>query len=169
MEEIAMMCPICGSGMTSRRENFKYDACGLDYVTLVDIEVRRCSGCGEWEAVIPHMEDLHRAIARTLAKQPSKLHGNEIRFMRTYLGLSGTDAAELLGVDPATLSRWETEKSKSEMSPGYDHLLRLMVFNREPVQSYPLKELVEKRTRAVKKPAPIRFARKGHDWQNATA
>ena len=115
------------------------------------------------------MEDLHRAIARTIARSKTELRGGEIRFLRTYLGLSSADAAELLGVNASTMSRWENEKSKSDMSPEFDRLLRLMVFNREPVQSYPLKELVEKRTRAVKKPAPIRFARKGHDWQYATA
>lgn len=164
-----MKCPMCDSEMVSGRENFKYDACGLDYVTLANIEVRRCEKCGEWEAVIPFMEDLHRAIARTIARSKTELRGGEIRFLRTYLGLSSADAAELLGVNASTMSRWENDKSKSDMSPEFDRLLRLMVFNREPVQSYPLKELVEKRTRSVKKPAPIRFARKGHDWQYATA
>jgi putative zinc finger/helix-turn-helix YgiT family protein len=169
MEKKIMKCPMCGTEMVSGRENFKYEASGLDYVTLVNIEVRRCGKCGEWEAVIPHMEDLHRVIARTIARLPSRLRGNEIRFLRTYLGLSSADAAEMLGVAPGTMSRWENEKSKSEMSLGFERLLRLMVFNRDPVQSYPLDELKEKRTRALKKPSPIRFLRKGQDWQSATA
>ena len=41
-----MMCPICENEMTSGPENFKYDSCGLDYITLVDIEMRRCANCG---------------------------------------------------------------------------------------------------------------------------
>lgn len=164
-----MKCPMCGTVMMSGRENFKYEASGLDYVTLVNIEVRRCGKCGEWEAVIPHMEGLHRVIARTIAKFPTRLRGDEIRFLRTYLGLSSADCAELLGVAPATMSRWENEKSKSEMSLGFERMLRLMVFNREPIQSYPLSELAEKRSPAPKKPPTMHFRRNGQDWQSAAA
>ena len=36
-----MKCFGCGHGMTSGRENVKYDASGLPGVTLVDVEVSR--------------------------------------------------------------------------------------------------------------------------------
>ena len=114
------------------------------------------------------MEDLHRAIAMIVAKLPARLRGKEIRFLRTYLGLSSSDAARVLGVQPATMSRWENEKSKGEMSAVYEHCLRLMVFNREPAQSYPIDELKEKRPAMPKKPSPIRL-RRDRDWHSAVA
>lgn len=135
-----MKCHNCGAATREATENYNYSECGLDYVTLVGIVVRRCPSCGEEETVIPRVEELHRLIARQVARRPGRLEGREIRFLRKYLGHSTEDGAKTLGVDPSTLSRWENEKQ--EMHLPTERFLRLMVFNEVPVENYPAEELV---------------------------
>ena len=95
-----MKCINCGSTMKSARENFKYEASGLPYVTLRMIEVRRCAKCGEYEVVIPRIEELHRAIALVLIVKPTRLTPEEIRFIRTYFDWTGAEFARHMGVTP---------------------------------------------------------------------
>lgn len=131
-----MKCLSCGATMKSRRENFKYDACGLPYVTLVGVEVSRCSKCGEFEVAVPRSEDLHRVIATSVARKRGRLQAAEVRFLRKWLGWSGADFAERMGVSPETVSRWET--GAQQMGATADRLLRLMVASREPERDYSL-------------------------------
>ncbi|MGA7743418.1 MAG: type II TA system antitoxin MqsA family protein [Polyangia bacterium] len=161
-KEEAMTCSNCGSKMSSRRENFKYTACGLDYVTLVNVEVLRCKDCGECEVVIPKIEELHRVLALIVAQGKSRLRGSEIRFLRKYLGYSGAEAASALSVGPEWMSKWENDKVP--ISQSAERFLRLMVVNQQPAQFYPLKELLAER--ADKKPAPIRLDRDS-SWKSA--
>jgi putative zinc finger/helix-turn-helix YgiT family protein len=125
--------------MTTARENFKYMASGLPGVTLVGVEITRCGQCGEFEVSIPHIEDLHRLLATTVAAKPARLAAEEIRFLRKWLGWSGVDFAAHMGVDPATVSRWENDSLP--MGGQAERLLRLMVSTREPIQNYSLDAL----------------------------
>jgi putative zinc finger/helix-turn-helix YgiT family protein len=136
-----MKCESCGARMKSGRENYHYTECGLDAVTLLNVEVRRCPECGEYEVEIPRMEELHRLIAQEAASKVPRLAPQEIRFLRKYLGFSGVDFAATLDVTPETVSRWET--GKKPMSPVAERALRLMVFVQDPVAEYPLKRLAE--------------------------
>ncbi len=142
-----MTCLECRGEMTTTRENFKYTASGLPNVTLVNVEVSRCRECGEYEVAIPNIEGLHRTIALAVASKPARLAAEEIRFLRKWLGWSGVDFAEHIGVDPATVSRWENDTLS--MGGSAERALRLMVATREPVQSYSLdilKSIDEKKT-----------------------
>ena len=134
-----MTCEACGAQMKSGRENFRYTACGLDTVTLMNVEVHRCPECGEYEVEIPRIEDLHRLIAQEVATKEARLTPLEIRFLRKYLGFSGVDFAAVLDVTPETVSRWENDKK--QMSPISERALRLMVFVRAPLAEYPLEKL----------------------------
>jgi putative zinc finger/helix-turn-helix YgiT family protein len=136
-----MKCDQCGAQMKSSRENYRYAECGLDTVTLANVEVRRCPECGEYEVDIPRMEELHRVIAHEVASKSARLTAQEVRFLRKYLGFSGVDFAATLDVTAETVSRWET--GKKQMSPVAERALRLMVFVRNPIDQYPLEKLAE--------------------------
>lgn len=125
--------------MTVRRENTRYDACGLPNVTLQDVEVRRCPACGETEIAIPSLESLHRSLALALIRKPSRLVAAEIRFLRKHLGWSGADFAARMGSAPETVSRWET--GATPMGPAADRLLRVMVATTSPRADYSLDAL----------------------------
>ena len=134
-----MNCPQCGHAMKTARENYLYKESGLPNVTLVGIEVSRCSSCGEHEAVIPRIEQLHRAIGTTIARKRPGLTPAEIRFLRKSLGWSGADFAAHMGVSAETVSRWEN--GSATMGSAAERLLRLATLTREPAGHYSLEVL----------------------------
>jgi putative zinc finger/helix-turn-helix YgiT family protein len=142
MEDSAMKaCRQCGTEMQERMETVPYEGSGLTDVSLSGVRVRRCPKCKEWEITIPRIESLHGAIARHLAERPEKLGPREIRFLRKYLGLSSTDFAKRVGVDKATVSRWERVDAPMCMNPQMERLLRVLVLSEQPIESYPLEEM----------------------------
>ncbi|HYY52780.1 MAG TPA: YgiT-type zinc finger protein, partial [Myxococcales bacterium] len=80
----AKKCRVCGTPTELRRENYKYYASGLDNITLENIEVRHCPKCGERQALIPALAELHKSIALALAEKRERLLPKEIRFLRKY-------------------------------------------------------------------------------------
>src|SRR5687767_12141989 len=98
MEGTPMKCPVCRSELKSRRESHRYTESGLPNVTLADVEVRHCAKCGEHLVSIPRIEELHRVLALELIRQKSRLTGDEVRFLRKYLGWSAIDFARHIGV-----------------------------------------------------------------------
>lgn len=138
-EAHAMKCPQCGHPMKTARENYLYKESGLPSVTLVGIEVSRCPSCGEHEAVIPRIEQLHRAIATAIARKAPGLTPAEIRFLRKCLGWSGADFAAHMGVSAETVSRWENDSAI--MGSAAERLLRLANLTREPAGNYSLEVL----------------------------
>ncbi len=161
-----MRCVVCGTAMKTRRENFKYDACGLPYVTLAGVDVSRCPKCGEFEVAIPRIEELHRVIATAVARRRGRLEPVEVRYLRKWLGWSGTDFAAHMGVSAETVSRWEGGSQR--IGSTADRLLRLMALSREPAREYSLDLL-----KAVDAETPPSFrigleAKRG-EWQAAVA
>jgi len=134
-----MKCAECGSETKTRKENYRYSECGLKNVTLVGIEVSRCPRCGNYEVSIPHIEELHRLIARVLIEKTTRLTGEEVRFLRKSLGWSGADFAKHIGVAEETVSRWEN--SSAPIGPQADRLLRLMVAQGRLTTNYPAEKL----------------------------
>src|SRR5256886_10747819 len=49
-----------------------FRSCGLRNVTLVGIEIRRCSHCGNYEISLPHIEELHRFLARKVIEKTTR-------------------------------------------------------------------------------------------------
>lgn len=135
-----MKCLECGETMKVVRGNFKDDAIGLPYVTLENIEQRRCPKCGETEIVIPNPDKLHRALAHYVAVKAGSLLPVEIRYLRKWLGWSGADFAKHFEVNPETVSRWEN--GKKNMGPVAERLLRVFVMIKAPSKSYEVDELL---------------------------
>ena len=51
------------------------------------------------------------------------MNGKEIRFLRRNMGLKAVELQEYLGVDNATISRWE--HGSQNITPPHDRLLRM--------------------------------------------
>ena len=162
-----MTCIECGGKLKTKKENYRYLACGLPNVTLSGVEVRRCGTCGDHEVVIPHIERLHEALAMAVAKHEARLSGSEVRFLRKYLGYSGVDFAALIGVSPETVSRWENKKET--MGPSAERLLRTLVVHKGPIQQYPIETLTHISANARTKPIGLRPEGKGWVEQELAA
>jgi putative zinc finger/helix-turn-helix YgiT family protein len=78
-----------------------------DYAFVATIAGRRCEACGETFAPAPALERLERKIAAELARGGA--HSPEaFKFMRKIAELRSNELAGLLGVEPETVSRWES-------------------------------------------------------------
>ena len=135
-----MKCSMCGSKLATDTEaSFHYTSSGLSRVYLKGIKVHKCSNseCGEEEVEIQNIVELHNLLAEIIAKQENKFVPEEIRFLRTHLGYSGVDFSRKMGVDAATVSRWEN--GKTAMGETAERLLRIMILAKTaPITDYEL-------------------------------
>ena len=123
-------CPVCKEEHETNLGDYLYLESGLDNVWLCGVEILRCS-CGE-SPLIPHPFAIHDAIAHCVLTQKASLGGKEIRFLRKRMAIKALEFARLLGVDNATVSRWENDKDKP--SDQADRLIRLLYTNRMGLQ-----------------------------------
>jgi DNA-binding transcriptional regulator YiaG len=92
------------------RERYPFTESGLRNVVLVGVEVIKCGECGNRDPIIPRVNDLMRLLAVAVTAQPYKLRGEDVRFLRKYLHMSGGELASLIHVDVSTLSKWENNE-----------------------------------------------------------
>src|SRR5262245_59260050 len=152
VEQTAMTCVRCGGMLKSWRGTHRYTEAGLSNVTLVGVEMRTCSRCGERELVTPHVDGLHRAIARTLSRQAAPLVPEAVRFLRKWLGLTAHELARVMGVSRETVCRWERVDAPCRLTPPADRLLKLLAAQHDGGGPYP----IERRARVRRvKAAPI--------------
>lgn len=133
-----MNCAMCGANMKAEaKSKLHYTMSGLSKVYLSGVSAYQCINrqCGEEEIEIPNIEELHALLANIIARQETKLLPEEIRFLRTHLGYSGVDFSRKIGVDAATVSRWEN--GKATMGDLAERLLRLMILAKVgPITDY---------------------------------
>ena len=106
---------------------FRYSECGLDDVVIEGLEVV-IDDAGEEVYSIPNLPSLHRAISESIITRESGLSGKELRFLRTEMGLSQSELAEVFRVARATVNRWE--KDKSEIDSNAQVVIRLLAAER---------------------------------------
>jgi DNA-binding transcriptional regulator YiaG len=92
---------------------------------LQGVEVAECSTCGNTDVIIPRLARIHRAIANGIANSPARLTGEQLRFLRKHLGLSGEQLGKYLHTDKTKISKWE--QGEDRIGPPTDRLVRLLV------------------------------------------
>jgi DNA-binding transcriptional regulator YiaG len=126
--KMKMNCPECGEKMrlipASVKRPYHYSECGLSNVYLVGIDVRECVECGVEQPLIPKMKILHEVIASTLIDKPSSLIGEEIRYLRTWMGLPSAKLAHWIGFTPEYVSNVEHERKN--LGAAADRLIRVL-------------------------------------------
>lgn len=165
-----MKCPKCRKAemVTEVVNRYHYTESGLPNVYIDGVEVRRCPNDGEEVVGFRNLLGLHRAIAGALIAKPKRLTGDEIRFLRKYIGWSGEDFAKHIDATVGTVSRWET--GAKLMSRMAESLLRLMVATTAPVPNYDLDQLARLEGDATTaKAARVDVRSTGKDWQAAIA
>ena len=103
------ICSSCGAETAVSLGIYPFKESGLSNVVLIGIELIKCDACGNVDPIIPDVNDLMRALAWHCATQKYRLSGEDVRFLRKYLNMSGVEFAQLLGVDKSTLSKWEND------------------------------------------------------------
>lgn len=129
-----MNCPICEKGKLKRETRsipFSYRGTTLE----VDQPGDWCDVCGEGVLSADDMAVTVKARHDTIAKADGLLSADEIRRIRTKLGLSQAEAAQRFGGGVNAFSRYE--RGETMQPRALDQLLRLL--DKHPNQ---LKELV---------------------------
>ena len=106
------------------RREYQFTESGLDNVVLKNIEALVCDRCKTETPRLPRMNGLMRTIALALITKPYKLDGQDIRFLRKFLGLGSEAFAAILDVDRSHLSR--VENGVTPVSATADRLVRLI-------------------------------------------
>jgi putative zinc finger/helix-turn-helix YgiT family protein len=125
-----MKCHACGKELKPNIRDYEYVESGLKNVILKSIRVYECKECNEIIPEIPNVKQIHKWIADYLLKKPGVLTGEELRFLRKAMSKSAKDLAEMLNVDPVTVSRWENNRER--IGVHSDRLIR-MAFTLDPV------------------------------------
>ena len=101
---------------------YVYDGLGfpiiLKQVTMIKVR-------NEWVPKID-VEDLSDLMFKLLPSKPSKLTGNEIKFLRTYLNKSKLAFAQIFMVSHTAVSKWEKSGDHpAPIEPSLEKDLRL--------------------------------------------
>jgi DNA-binding transcriptional regulator YiaG len=124
-EEDYTVCSNCGSEARVRIGVYPFNESGLTGVTLKGIELIECEACQNVDPIIPDVNDLMRALAWHLTTQKYRLGGEDVRFLRKYLKMTGVEFARLLGADKSTLSKWEN--NEDPIGTANERLIRSVV------------------------------------------
>ena len=108
-DERTVICSNCGAEAVRTIGMYPFKESGLSNVMLVGVDLIQCPSCGNVDPIIPDVNDLMRAIAWHVATQRYRLAGEDVRFLRKYLRMTGVEFSELLGSDKTTLSKWEND------------------------------------------------------------
>ncbi len=117
-------CTNCGTAVTPALRNYRDRESGLPNVVLQGVEVADCPKCGNSDVMIPRLAKVHRAIAQALVNSPARLTGEQLRFLRKHLGLSGDQMGSYLHTDRTKISKWENGVDR--IGPTMDRLIRLV-------------------------------------------
>jgi YgiT-type zinc finger domain-containing protein len=171
--------PLCECGGKAKivRKDYLFRESGLNNILLRDTEVLVCSRCKGESPLIPNHNDLMRTIAVALIDKPSELAGDEVRFLRKYLGEEGAAFAKMLGIDRSHLSR--VENGAMAISRQTDRLIRTLALVHAPELLDKLKRLgrrgtiVERLSAIADDASPVEFqlahAEKGYTYDLKSA
>ena len=126
-----MTCETCGATMKARaatknRPHY-YAIGGLPQFPLTEgVTVYTCPKCRAESVEIEAPGWLHQHITRALLTKPTPLTGDELRFLRKQAGFAAQRFAEMIGVDPAHLSRIENGKREG-LGTTTERLARLII------------------------------------------
>jgi DNA-binding transcriptional regulator YiaG len=101
-------CGVCGEPTVKPIRLDRYETTlshdGREYpLSVIDLDVYRCDSCGE----VSLDDDGNERVTVALYDTAKLLHPWQIRSERERLKYKSKDFAELLGISPSTLSRWE--------------------------------------------------------------
>ena len=124
--------------------HYRYTESGLDFIYLYGEGIRQavCPECGTQNIIIRKPQALSRAIKEAIIQKSRTLSGDEIRFLRKSIGLSGVEFAKQIGVDSKYLSRLENGKEESH-SITLDKLIRYHVASADRNNAYDLHQAIK--------------------------
>lgn len=100
---------------------YHYTECGLSNVFIHGIEPF-IDDEGDAVIQIEAINELHREIARGIVGHTRGMSPEELRFLRTEVGLTQSELAELVHCDRQTIGRWE--RGETPIDPRAETIIR---------------------------------------------
>ncbi len=101
---------------------YRYTESGLDHVIIKDVQFL-ADDAGEACVTIPNVNGLHKAIACGIVRRTNGITGQELRFLRTEMGMTQAELAAMVHREPLAVSRWE--RGESPIDSNAEALIRL--------------------------------------------
>src|ERR1700734_2391307 len=89
---------------------YRYTDGGLDNVMIEGVNFV-ADDAGEECVLIPNVNGLHKTIGHGIVARRGSMSGRELRFIRTEMGMTQAQLAEMLHREPLAVSRWERGES----------------------------------------------------------
>jgi DNA-binding transcriptional regulator YiaG len=103
--------------------DYQYTECGLDNVVIRGMPVV-VDDAGEEVYSIPNVIGLHRTIAACIIKHVRGISPKELRFLRTEMGMTQAELAEIVKKDHQTVGRWE--RGETMLDQNAETVIRLL-------------------------------------------
>ena len=104
-----------------------YTECGLMNGVIHGIEAERDDD-GDWIVTVPAVNELHAVIAQGIVQHGAGMSGDELRFLRTEMGMTQAELARLVHRDKQSIGRWE--RSEVELDSASEALIRRLAIER---------------------------------------
>jgi DNA-binding transcriptional regulator YiaG len=151
----AAECTNCGAAARVVRGSYDFAESGLKRVRLHSVDRLVCDQCGNVDPIIPRVNDLMRLLAVAVIAKPYRLTGDEIRFLRKYLRMTGDEFGRLLHINRTNLSKWENDEDK--VGAQSDRLIRTIALSLGEGLKEKLEELIRKFPEIQDEPAAVRI------------
>ena len=99
-------------------------------VILVNPSVIVCEKCGSQFFSDGFEKTVHMIVAKAMVFDARPLTASHIRFLRSFAGLTQTQAAEELGYRKEVMSRYESKKDPTPMQSGEQVRFKLLIISK---------------------------------------
>lgn len=113
------------SHINNRETRHQYTECGLSNIWIQD-GIAPLDDKGNEVYGIQNISGLHKVIAFCIVMKDSAMTGAELRFLRTEMGYTQTELAELINNALITIGRWE--RGEKPIDSNADAVIRMLAF-----------------------------------------
>lgn len=85
---------------------YHYVECGLNNVYISGLQFQK-DDAGDVIITIPAINELHSLIATGIVQHEHGISGDELRFLRSEMGLTQSELAQFVHQDKQSIGRWE--------------------------------------------------------------
>ena len=107
--------------------DYRYEECGLDDVIVRGMRVV-VDDAGEEVYSVPNILGLHKVIAHCIITRSHGISPDELRFLRTEMGLTQAELAQVVKKDHQTIGRWE--RGEKPIDPNAELVIRAVAAER---------------------------------------
>lgn len=116
---------------------------------------------GDEIVTIPAINELHRTIALGIVSHAKGIAGEELRFLRTEMGLTQAELAVLVHRDKQTIGRWE--RNEIEIDSSAEALLRRFAIEKLELPTETGIDELSRRSVPTAEEQPIKIQRMNDD------